>query len=617
MKLTAEQLQATKHREGPALVVAVPGAGKTTMLLARTMNLIRDGISPSRILTITFSKASALDMQHRFLQTYGIENTYFSTIHAFCYRILRDYGKMRGKTYFLLDSNPIKKYEIIRQIYQQTNQSYCTEEKMETLLLELSYCKNAMVSPHSFEKSQLCETPNFERICEKYEGLKQRKQFIDFDDMITKTYQVFQSDSTLRTKYRKMFDYVQVDEGQDTSRSQFLFLQLLVKPKNNLFIVADDDQSIYGFRGADPKEMFRLKQEYPDLATYYMEENFRSSKNIVNLSHYFIQKNRDRFPKRIYTNNTYSEPVNIIKFQTCEEEYQFLLSEIGKYREEQNAILFRNNLCAVGLVEFFEKHSVPFNIKDRKNKFFHHFIVSDILMILEFSKDLSRTDLYEKFYYKLKGYLSKKHIDFLRRRPGKNVFTTLMTYPDLPEYYLRNISHLNRDFKKLTHLSFRESIPFIENELGYGQYLMENSKRLGYTYASLTEYLYYLKLIAKEQNSLEEFIGRLKHLEYLLQKPKDRDACLTLTTMHSAKGLEFDNVFLVDLLEGTIPSAKSLENISQNPDLYEEERRLFYVAMTRAKKKLYLLYPSTRNDYENMESSFLLDLQEINVKEKE
>lgn len=617
MELTKEQLQATKHMDGPALVLAVPGAGKTTMLLARTMNLIRQGVLASRILTITFSKASALDMEQRFNRQYGVKNVYFSTIHAFCYRILNDYGKMQGKKYLLLDSNLAKKYEMIRGLYQQINHSYCTEEKLETLLLEISYCKNTMEHPSSYAKSELCETPNFEKIVTAYETLKRRKHFIDFDDMITETLRILQQDNYLRTKYRKMFDYIQVDEGQDTSHSQFLLIQLLAKPKNNLFIVADDDQSIYGFRGASPQGILNLKQDYPQLSTYYMEENFRSTKNIVNISNFFIQKNQGRFPKQIHTNNTYAHPVHLIKFEHAEEQYGFLLKEIQQHPDKTHAILFRNNLCAVGLVEFFERHHIRFNMKDRKNKFFHHFIVTDILNMLEFSKDLSQIDLYETFYYKLKGYISKKHIDFLRRHPGKNIFITLMSYPDMPEYYLRNISTLNRDFQKLARLPFKDSISFLEEQMGYDNYLTENAKRLGQTYAALTEYLYYLKLIAKEQPHLDEFIGRLKHLEYLLQKPKDTHANLTLTTMHSAKGLEFDNVFLIDLIEGTIPSSKSLEHFEKNPALYEEERRLFYVAMTRAKEKLYLLYPAKRNKYPNAESSFLLDLQEMNTQKKE
>ena len=261
MNLTPSQLKAVDHFEGPAIVLAVPGAGKTTMILYRTKKLIERGVDPKSILTITFSKAQAVDIKNRFVGMNGDRTVHFSTIHAFCYSIVRDYSKKYGKSLSLIDSNMKKKYEILRDIYRSVNNSYPTEERIETAISEVGYCKNMMLSPQSFAKTKRCDTDNFVKFFETYEKFKKDKNLIDFDDMINLSYYVLKNDPAIMKKYRDRFKFIQLDEGQDTSRSQFMVLKLLAKPSNNLFVVADDDQSIYGFRGANTEELFKLKDE--------------------------------------------------------------------------------------------------------------------------------------------------------------------------------------------------------------------------------------------------------------------------------------------------------------------------------------------------------------------
>lgn len=610
MNLTASQLKAVEHFEGPALVLAVPGAGKTTMILHRTKKLIEKGVDPKSILTITFSKAQAVDIKMRFIEMDGDRNVHFSTIHAFCYSIVRDYAKKYGKSLSLIDSNLKKKYEILREIYKTVNNSYPTEERVETAISEVGYCKNMMLSPKSFAKSKRCETDNFVKFFETYEKYKKDKGLIDFDDMINLSYEVLKNDSAILKKYRDRFKFIQLDEGQDTSRSQFQVLKLLAKPNNNLFVVADDDQSIYAFRGANTEELFKLQKEYDPISTFYMEENFRSTKNIVNIANIFISQNEKRFEKTVITNNPFDKPVNIIKLKEPKDQYDFIEKELEKDKGDI-AVLYRNNLSSIGLVEYFERKNYSFNIKDKKTKFFSHFITRDILDILNFSRDLSDIDLYEKFYFKLKGYISKRHIEYLKRNRGKNVFNILKNYPDLPSYYHKNINGLLVGFKKIARVDVYEAIDYIDKEMGYGDYLKENAKRFMETESTLNEYLYYLKLIAKSTKSLDLFIGRLKELEYDLLKAKDAGAKLTFSTIHSAKGLEFSRVFVVDLYEGTLPSTSSIEDLREDPELYEEERRLFYVAMTRAKKELYLMYSHYTNGMKNEISSFVTDLETL------
>ncbi|MCI5643199.1 MAG: ATP-dependent helicase [Peptoniphilus sp.] len=610
MKLTSSQLIAVEHFKGPAIVLAVPGAGKTTMILHRIKRLIDRGVDPKNILTITFSKAQAIDIKMRYNIMFGGENVLFSTIHAFCYSIVRDYSRKSGKSLSLIDSNLKKKYEILRDIYRDVNKTYPTEERIETAISEVGYCKNMMLSPNSFAKLKRCDTDNFVKFYETYEKYKKDKNLIDFDDMINLSYEILKSDASIRKKYRDRFKFIQLDEGQDTSRSQFQVLKLLAKPDNNLFVVADDDQSIYGFRGANTEELFNLQKEYNDIATFYMEENFRSTKNIVNIANIFIAQNEKRFDKTVFTSNPFAKPVNIIKVKEPKDQYEFIEKELQKGVGDI-AVLYRNNLSSIGLVEYFERRDYDFNIKDKKTKFFSHFITKDILDILNFSRDLSDIDLYEKFYFKLDGYISKKHIEYLKKNRGKNIFNILKDYPGLPSFYHKNINKLLVGFRKIARSDVYEAINYIDREMGYGNYLKENSKRFMETEASLNEYLYYLKLIAKSTKTLDLFIGRLKELEYDLLKSRNDNAKLTFSTIHSAKGLEFSRVFVVDLYEGTLPSTASIDTIGEDEELFCEERRLFYVAMTRAKKELYLMYSHYTNGRKNEISSFVTDLETL------
>lgn len=603
MNLTNEQLNTINHINGPALVLAVPGAGKTTMLIYRTMNLIKSGVDPSKILTITFSKASALDMQKRFKALFPTFNRplKFSTIHAFCYQIILEYSRLRGKKYTLIEDSSTGKYELLKRIYYEVNSKNVTEEKLEIIISQISYHKNSLTDP----KDSKNEIPNFCEIFNIYEDYKEKRGLIDFDDMVILALKILKADQYIRTKFKSKFEYFQIDEGQDTSISQFQIVDYLCSPNNNLFIVADDDQSIYSFRGADPTYLLNLKKVYKDLKLYYLQNNFRSTKNIVNTSNLFISNNTSRFKKNISTTNSYKEPVNIIILENNDEEYEFIYKKTQEDPSKTYAVIYRNNLCALGLVEYLERRNITFNIKDNNMKFFNHFVLKDILNIIKFSEDTSDINTFSTFYYKIKGYISKKHISYLKTHSGKNVLRVLLTYPGLPSYYKDNIASLISNFKTLSQLSIYKKIDYILDTLEYDEYLKDSANKFGFNYKSLREYSHYLKYIAKDENTFEGLLGRLKHLEFLMKAPKNSQSNIALSTIHSIKGLEFDSVFVIDLVEGVLPSNKSLEN---DYSLLEEERRLFYVAMTRAKEDLYLIYPKIHNGENSEMSRFLIEL---------
>ncbi len=599
MNLSNEQINAINHIDGPALVLAVPGAGKTTVLIHRTYHLIKDyGIHPERILSITFSKASALDMKNRFFKIFPEVDSgliKFSTIHAFCYSLIREYSYLKRVNYLLIEDekNEINKYNLLKKIYFKVNKDYITEEKLESLLNSIGYIKNMMITPEAFKKDSRTDIENFLDIYKIYEDFKRKNNLIDFDDMLTISLEIIKENPCILEKYREKYDFFQLDEGQDTSKVQLSIIKLLSAPKNNLFIVADDDQSIYGFRGAFPKGLLDFNKQYPKGKLYFMEKNYRSTKNIVSLCNKFIKENKQRYKKEIFTDNDYFKPIDIIKVKNIKDQYKVLLDGLKNQDLSNCCILFRNNLSSIGLIEVLERNNINFYMRDTKLRFFNHWMLKDILTFMEFSKDTTLIELYENIYYKSRGYISKKHINFAKTLDYRmSVFDRIKEYPELNEYYQRTLRDL-------------------EKEMEYGEYLKENSMKFGYTYDTVKIILYHLKIIAKRTLDLSEFKGRLKHLQHLCLNSKGNKGCLTLSTIHSAKGLEFDSVYMVDLIDGDFPSISSIEAIEKNNfELIEEERRLFYVGMTRAKSSLTLITPKTLGDKYLEPSRFLTEIEE-------
>ena len=620
MNLSKEQKKAINHIKGPALVLAVPGAGKTTVLIHRTGNLILNhGISPENILSITFSRASANDMKNRFNKIYGDIShipVHFSTIHSFSFSLIREYAYRNRLQYTLIEDNKkeLNKYNILKRIYYSINKDYITEEKLETLVNSIGYIKNMLISPEEFVNMFNIDIYKFVDIYNFYEKYKRANNLIDFDDMLTIALEILKKDNYLLNKYRNRYNFIQVDEGQDTSKIQMEIIKILSSPKNNLFIVADDDQSIYGFRGAYPKGLFDFNTVYKNSKIYYMEENYRSSRNIVSICNKFIKQNTLRYDKNIFTKNKFIEPVNIVKVKTLEEQYKFLIKELKRENNYNNsAILYRNNISAIGLIEYLERNNIPFYMKDVKINFFNHWIVEDLLAFFNLANEPKDIYSFERIYYKMKGFISKKQLHYIKTmNSNSSVFDRLLDLPGLNEFYRKNILDLKLNFKKLSKMKPYDGIIFIEKELEYTDYLRESCMKFGHTLDSLKTILYYLKIIASNVENLIEFRGRLKFLEYLSAQSKNNMNAITLSTIHSAKGLEFENVYIIDLIEGDFPNATSIDEFNKgNIEILEEERRLFYVGMTRAKESLNLITIKEKNNKKVQPSRFLVELENL------
>lgn len=604
--LSKEQLLATEFRDGPAMVLAVPGAGKTTMLMHRTNKLISSGVDPKKILTITFSKASSLDMKRKYFELFGKNDAEFSTIHAFCYRILNYHKRLRGVNYNLLEGKRPSKQEILKNIYRNINKKNPTDEILESLLSDISYVKNMCISPEELVDNRGSEISGFKEIFHSYESYKASKNLIDFDDMITKAYEILLNDKFVLQKVRGTFKYYQLDEGQDTSFAQFRIMELLAHPKNNLFVVLDDDQAIYGFRGASVEEVKKFEERiHPTI--FKMQRNYRSQRHIIDCANTFIEGNRERFDKTIESTLVEREPVYLVKLPTRIDQFKFIKSKLD---DKSSAVLYRNNAQVLGLVEYFERNSIPFNIRDTKLRFYNNFIFRDILNIIDFSIDPSNYEIFYSFYYKIKGYISKRQMEYIKNIQTDNYLEALLTYPDLPSYYKDNFYELILDFKSLKKKTMYQKIHFILYELNYSDYMKNSCKRMGQNIEESREFAYTLMQIAKNVDSYEEFIGRLKYLDELLREPTKSTSSLTFSTMHSAKGLEFDRVFIIDLTSGILPSSRSIERLDRGIyNDYEEERRLFYVALTRAKEELYLIEPGKYLDAKTKESEFMTEVR--------
>ena len=597
MKLSVEQEKAIAHFKGPALVLAVPGAGKTTVLLNRTINLIKNHkINPDSILSITFSKASADDMKERFNNTIsdiGSNLVKFSTIHAFCYSLIREYAYINKLNYTLIEDskNPNNKYNLLKKIYFETNNDYITEDKLDSLLNAIGYIKNMMLTPDEYLDTNKIDITNFKNIYNIYENYKRSNNLIDFDDMLTISQEILQKNNYLLQKYRSKYAFIQVDEGQDTSKAQMEIIYSIAYPKNNIFIVADDDQSIYGFRGAYPKGLFQFNKKFPNGELFFMENNYRSSKNIVSISNKLIKNNKTRYNKKIITDNDFLEPINLIKVESLFDQYKYIIDDIKDKDISKCCILYRNNLSSIGLIDTLEKNKIPFYMRDTKIRFFNHWIVQDMINFMTFANDTSNIQLYESFYYKMKGYISKVQLNYAKTLDhNKSVFDRIITYPGINDFYKRTLRELKMDFKRISSLKPRDAIKYIEKNLEYDNYLKEQSMKSGNSYENLSSMLFYLKLIANDSNDLNHTIGRLKHLQYLYRNSKDILNGITLSTVHSIKGLEFERVYIIDLIDGDFPNQSSIDSFDKGEsNLMEEERRLFYVGITRAKEHLSLI----------------------------
>lgn len=626
------QKQAVLHTSGPLLLLATPGSGKTTTLIAKIGYLIEEmHINPEKILAVTFSRASAEDMKNRFVQLFPhLPVPIFSTIHSFAFQVVRDYYRDQGIDYQVIEGDgdgekgffaqkaPVHKKTILRRLYEEMVGEVISEDQVEELMNFVSYCKNKLLEEKDLDKIQtnLLYAKEIYLIYEQYKTKNPKSVLLDYDDMLTEAYRILKDHVEIRRSYQERFFYVLTDESQDTSLVQHKIVELLVEKHRNLCVVADDDQTIYSWRGADPEYLLKFREVYPEADVLYMEQNYRSTQTIVYVANQFIKRNENRYPKNMFTTNEVGDPIVIKTTETCDDQIRYLVDEIKKADNLSNiAILYRNNSTSIFLADALERSGIPFYIKDTDHKFFRHWIVEDILNIMRLSYDPTRVDILEKVHSKLR--ITKEQMEQLKQAHSNghqgSVFDQLMAGEITPgqEKILLKYKEVIPLLKSMHPL---HAIRAIREDLGYEKVVKKIAGRFGLSRDYLSDVFSILEMIACHQATLPDFAKRLNALERIILSSKQNrnENVLTLTTFHSSKGLEFDRVYI--LVNGTIPSFEDMEQ----KERMEEAVRLFYVAMTRARKHLELLsFRKSMQDGELIrESLFVRDIRNIIPKER-
>lgn len=630
MELNEIQKQAVLQTEGPLLLLASPGSGKTTTIIKRIGYLIEEkGIPPRRIKAVTFSRASAQDMKERFKTLYPqLTPVDFSTIHSLAFEVVREHFRRIQTPFQIIEGEgnsaeqeplsseqqpPLHKKIILRNLYKANAGENITDDQLDELTTYISYIKNKMIPSEQWSTVKV-EVPQAERILRDYELFKQsgtRSLLLDYDDMLVVCERILAENDGVLRRYQERYDYVLTDESQDTSRVQHAIIEKLVQRHHNLCVVADDDQSLYSWRGADPAYLLNFKQVYPDARILFMQQNYRSSKEIVEIANTFIQRNQDRYPKNMFTQNPPCKPIEIRSLDDYGDQAKWLVQKIQQIENlAEVAVLYRNNSSSIALMNAFDRAGIPFYMKDADNRFFSHWVVEDILNFMRMTFTDKRPDILEKIHLKFNGYISKQQMAaLLEIHNDESVFDNLLNRVPVQEYQVKQLTMCKETFQEMKGMPPQPAIQVIRDRLGYEKALEKMCERLGFRKEYLIGILNTLEEIAAGLTTMEEFAGRLKYLEAALRTARSKRGqnVVTFSTMHSSKGLEFERVYMIDLVEGILPS----KDDKGNPEMMEEATRLFYVGMTRAKRHLELISYKKRDGAEATESRFVTAVRSI------
>jgi len=583
IQINREQLKAVKHKNGNGLVLATAGSGKTTVIISRVGKLLFEN-RDAKILTITFSKMAALEMEKRFTKAFkGISknNAKFSTIHSFAYRLVLKYFNKKGLEIQLIKDKFNLINEIVKDVYNKERYQNTNKEEIENISNKISYFKNMLYDPKDY-KMYGVNIRKFDEIFSKYEKYKKQNNLIDFDDILIYAYKILRTSKVQRDRIKNKYDYIQIDEVQDTSKIQHLIIKLI--SKDNIFMVGDDDQSIYSFRGSYPEFLLNFKEDFPEGKIYYLSKNYRSDKNIVKAASEFIKRNKVRYDKKISAEKESLEKIEIIKIENKRESIEYIKDKLNK--NQTTGILYRYNISALLPANLLLKEGVDFYIKDSVENFFNNNIVKDVTAFFRLSRDGRDKESFRRIYYKCNSYFNKNLVQFVVNGEG-SINQRLDMYFDTDKRLESNITRFKENVLELSKLDIKEGIEFLLYEMDYLDYLYRLEENGIIRYSNAKVILDILKELGREVKKIEEFERKLKELKIRLEDSNNRDAEVVLSSIHSAKGLEYDNVFLIDNNHGEFPPEDRGEGDFEKS--LEEERRIFYVGMTRAKKNLHVL----------------------------
>ena len=604
VKLNKNQAQAVAHIDGPCMVLAGPGSGKTRIISQRIVSMVLDhDIPPTRILAISFTKASSLEMKKRTL-AYGkddrLNKVSFGTFHSSFFRILRRYAGVSLED-LLLD---LDRFKLVRSILKYLKISNYNDDDVLDLLNEISLVKNELVDYRDYD-SQSFEQEIFQKAYRLYEDEKKRHGKIDFDDMLIQAYDLLNNDPAILSIVRQVFKYILIDEFQDINRVQFELIRLIAGQENNLFVVGDEDQSIYGFRGARPDFMLEFDQYFPSARHILLDTNYRSSKGIVDLSLGLIKKNKKRHPKDLKAFSKDPARISYIYPKDTDDEARLVADQIFDRVGSQKgadygdfAVIYRTNRQARAFVDAFMDKRIPFILKDAPKTIYDHWVSLDIIAYLRIAMEIGSSGDWARVINKPFRYISKKSL--AKAEASMDFLDCLLNDEDIKDFQKKNLEDLYIDLNYVRGLSPQYGISYIRTTLDYDRYILDYCHERRIKSQQIVEILDELEAAAGPYRTILDFFKHIDQVREEVKKNADKtagsslatsaDKGVVLTTMHSSKGLEFDNVYIVGVNEGIVPY-----QLGDDSKLdIEEERRLLYVAITRAKRFLVISSPLKR-----------------------
>ena len=635
IQLNQQQESAVQSVEGPVLLLAVPGSGKTTVLVTRLGYMIFcKGIAPERILTVTYTVAATKDMAERFACRFGAQmagRLEFRTINGICARVIQYCSWKSGRTAFSLLTDEKRIAAMLAGIYQRIEHSYPTESDLQNVRTLITFIKNRMLGEEEIRALEKDAEIQLLRIYKAYNAELREHQLMDYDDQMVYAYTMLQRFPWLREHFQRQYPYICVDEAQDTSKIQHAIIALLASRTENLFMVGDEDQSIYGFRAAYPDALLEFEQHHPGARVLLMEENFRSDASIVRAADRFIQKNTLRHEKHMQPARPKQREIREIPLANRKAQYSYLLKVAEGCRaayaadQEQRAVaadevkeradggpatdtlhadrrrslspiavLYRDHECALPLIDLLERNSVPYKMRNADIGFFTNRVVLDICNIIRLAENPLNTELFMQLYYKLGTYLRKQDaqsIADISQLEGLSVWDVALKHGGLNAYTKGKVRAIQTHMRNMLKENAGRAVHRIVEYMGYREYMERSEIK--------DTKLDILRILADQEDSPRHLVDRLEKLRQVLkEKSSERDCPFILSTIHASKGLEYDSVYLLDVIDGVLPAQipKDLKKAEKTElEAYEEERRLFYVGITRAKDQLYVFTMKTQH----------------------
>ena len=616
-KLNENQKSAVQHINGPCMVLAGPGSGKTRVITYRIVNMvINNNINPKSILAISFTKASSTEMKNRAISLSHdnrLNSVTYGTFHSVFFRILRFFEKYELDC--ILDEKS-KKYAIKGILKNLNVENAEDDDFIMSVINEISYVKNELMDKLDFESEALTKD-EFIKVYNMYEDYKSQMKKIDFDDMLIKTYNLLSTNKRVLDRVRSVYRYILVDEFQDINKVQFEVIKLIASPTNNIFVVGDEDQSIYGFRGSRPDFLLEFEQYFSNSKKYVLDINYRSKKGIIDIANKLIHKNKNRYEKVIKCDREDKGIVKYINSEDSEDEARHIGKDILKKCEDNNvnyddfAIIYRTNIQSRALVDVFMDMHIPFVVRDSIVTIYDHWVAKDLLAYLRLAIDPYINEDWIRIINKPFRYISKDSIKLASE--DKNFIDSLITKGGLHPKQIKTLNDLEIDVSYLKTLYPKDAISYIRTSLDYDRYVLDYCSNRKIKPGGLVEILNELESSSTNFTTIHEYLEHIEKVKSEIVESRNNKNAegVILTTMHSAKGLEFPYVYIIGTNEGTIPHEKScdIDDETKRKEAVEEERRLLYVGITRAQDELYISIPKNKYGRKVFESRFVDEIK--------